>query len=217
MSGAETLLVVGIVANIVQLVDFTNKAVDRVKDSAQDVHSIPKTFRDIQLTLSLLANTLSKIEDQANFDMINEQTCKALQSILEACEAKMTKLKVIFIQALLAKDASRWTRGWQAVKTLKKDKKVDDIVRSLSTLKSTLIHYQVTNLAIRDDQHAISANLNGHRTANSTCFEQDDARQRELKGRCLHSLAFPYMNSRRLDIDELVEEICKWLFDHLIY
>jgi len=218
MSGAEALLVIGIIANVVQLVDFTSKIVGRVKDSAQDGHSIPKAFRNIQVTLPLLASTLSKTEDQIKAGKVDERTCKALRPVLEVCEAQMNELKAIFVQALPAEGASRWTRGWKAISSVGKDKKVDDIARSLSELRSTLIHYHVTNLATRDDQHDICAGLDGSITAGTTIAEQQkDACQRELEERCLHSLAFPSMNSRRLGIEEPAEYTCSWLFEHPLY
>ncbi len=218
MSGAEALLVIGIIANVVQLVDFTSKIVGRVKDSAQDGHSIPKAFRNIQVTLPLLASTLSKTEDQIKAGKVDERTCKALRPVLEVCEAQMNELKAIFVQALPAEGASRWTRGWKAISSVGKDKKVDDIARSLSELRSTLIHYHVTNLATRDGQHDICAGLDGSVTAGTTIAEQQkDACQRELEERCLHSLAFPSMNSRRLGIEEPAEDTCSWLFEHPLY
>lgn len=218
MSGAEALLVVGIIANIVQLVEFTSKVVGRVKDSAQDGHSIPKAFRNIQVTLPLLASTLRKTGDQVKSGRSDEQTCNALRPVVEACEAQMNELKAIFVQALPAEGASRWTRGWKAIASVGKDKKVDDIARSLSELRSTLIHYHVTNLATRDRQHDVPAGLDGSITASTTIAEQPkDARQRELEERCLHSLAFPSMNSRRLGIEEPAEDTCSWLFEHPLY
>lgn len=71
--------------------------------------------------------------------------------------------------------------------------------------------------AVRDGQHAISAHLDGRLTVSTISSEQDDARPRDLEERCLHSLAFPSMDSRRLGIDEPAEETCKWLFDHSLY
>ncbi len=218
MSGAEALLVVVIIANILQLVDFTSKVVGRVKDSAQDGHSIPKAFRNIQVTLPLLASTLRKTEDQVKSGKSDEQTCNALRPVVEACEAQMNELKAIFVQALPAEGASRWTRGWKAISSVGKDKKVDDIARSLSELRSTLIHYDVTNLATRDGQRDTLADLNGPVTASTDIAGQKkDTRQCELEERCLHSLAFPSMDSRRLGIEEPAGDTCSWLFEHPLY
>ena len=217
MTGAEALLVVGIVANIVQLVEFTSKAVGRVKDFAQDLHSIPKSFRDIQITLPLLASTLSKTEDQVNSGQVDEQTCKALRPVLEACETELNELKAIFIQALPPEGASRWTRGRKAVSTLGKDKKVEDIAHHISELRLNLIHYHVMSLEIRDGQRVITAGYHGPSTSSPVVQEQQSARQRELEERCLHSLAFPAMDSRRLGIDEPAEETCNWIFEHPLY
>lgn len=218
MSGAEALAVISIIANIVQLVDFTSKVVGRVKDSAQDGHSIPKVFRNIQVTLPLLASTLRNTEDQVKSGKIDEQTCNELRPVVEACKAQMHELKAIFDQALPAEGASGWRRGWKAISSLGKVKKVDAIARSLTDLKSSLIHHYVTKSTILDAQHDIPEGSGGPFTASiNIAGQQKDARQRELEERCLHSLAFPSMDSRRLGIEEPKGETCSWFFEHPLY
>lgn len=51
MSGSEALLVLGIIANIAGVVDFTGKVLGRIKDAGDNVHDIPIAFRDVQSTL----------------------------------------------------------------------------------------------------------------------------------------------------------------------
>jgi hypothetical protein len=60
MSGAEALAVIGIIANIVALVNFGIEVFDRANDFGGDVNEVPRAFRDVQSVLPLLANTLRK-------------------------------------------------------------------------------------------------------------------------------------------------------------
>lgn len=214
MSGAEALLAIGIIANIVQIVDFTSRAVERVKDSAQNVS---KAFQDVQNALPLLASTLGKTEDQIKAGSVDEGTCKALRPVLKACEAKIKELEAIFTQAVPAEGASTWKRGWKAFASLGKDKKVGELARQLSELRSSLIYYHVTTLATDDRQSSVIANTTGSNKISTVILDQKEAHQRESEERCLHSLAFPSMDNRRLTIEEPAEDTCDWIFEHPLY
>ena len=217
MTGAEAFVVVGIIANIVQIVEFTGKAVERVKDSAQDLHSLPKAFRDIQSTLPLLANTLSKTQSQVQSGSVDEGTCKTLRPVLEACEEKIKELESIFAKALPTNNTSGLKRGWKALLTIGQDKRVEELGRQLSQLRSNLVHYHVTNMAIRGSQRKTLADLTGPNTTSEKAMELEQARQNDREQRCLHSLAFPTMRSRRLGIEDPAKETCKWIFEDALY
>ena len=129
MAGAEALLVLGIIANIVQVVDFSNKAIERVRETRQNLHDLPKAFRDVQTTLPLLANTLGKTKEHIEAGGLDEGTCKALQPVLQDCQARIRDLNDIFDKLLPMEGSSRVMRGWKAISSLGQDKKVEDLVR----------------------------------------------------------------------------------------
>ena len=129
MAGAEAILVLGIIANIVQVVDFSNKAIERVRESRQNLHDIPKAFRDVQTTLPLLANTLGKTKEHIEAGGLDEETCKALQPVLQDCQSRIQDLNDIFNKLLPVEGSSKVMRGWKAISSLTQDKKVEEIVR----------------------------------------------------------------------------------------
>lgn len=129
MAGVEALFVLGIIANIIQVVDFSNKAIERVRESRHNLHNIPKAFRDVQTTLPLLANTLSKTKSQIEAGGIDEETCKALQPVLQDCQSRIQDLNDIFDKLLPIAGSSRVIRGWNAISSLGQDKKVEELVR----------------------------------------------------------------------------------------
>lgn len=51
---ADPLTVVGIIANIVQLVDFSTKVLARLDDFQSNLGEIPKAFRHIKAELPVL-------------------------------------------------------------------------------------------------------------------------------------------------------------------
>ena len=131
MAGAEALFVLGIIANIVQIVDFSNKAIERVRESRQNLHDIPKAFRDVQTTLPLLANTLGKTKERIEAGGLDEETCKALKPVLQGCQSRIHDLNDIFVKLLPTEGSSKVMRGWKAISSLGQDKKVEELVRLL--------------------------------------------------------------------------------------
>jgi hypothetical protein len=59
---AEALVVVGIVASIVQLVDFSTRVVSRLDEFYSVAKEVPKSFRHVKTELPLLATTLAQFQ-----------------------------------------------------------------------------------------------------------------------------------------------------------
>ena len=143
MSGAEALLVLGIIANIFQVVEFSNKAIGRVKESGQDLHDIPNAFREVQITLPLLANTLGKTKQQIAAGKLDEETCKALKPVLQDCQSRVQDLNDIFKKLLPEKGSSKFMRGWKAIASLGQDKKVEEKVQLIRRHVNLLTYHHV--------------------------------------------------------------------------
>ena len=129
MAGVEALFVLGVIANIIQVVDFSNKAIERVRESRHNLHAIPKAFRDVQTTLPLLANTLGKTRQHIEAGGLDETTCKALKPVLQDCQSKINDLNDIFDKLLPMEGSSKLMRGWKAISSLGQDKKVEELVQ----------------------------------------------------------------------------------------
>lgn len=74
MSGAEALALIGILANVLQLVDFSCQAFARIKECKEDSSHLPKVFWTLQnvgfsfvsppqLTLVAIATNISSTEN----------------------------------------------------------------------------------------------------------------------------------------------------------
>ena len=153
MSGAEALAVVGIIANILQLVDFSSKAISRVKEYGEDAQDIPKTFRDIQTGLPLIVHTLGEIQTRVSHGQVSEESCKALKGVLGDCKAKLAELKIIFEKVLPQDGASKGKRVWKGLVSLRQDKKVEEISQALwRSLQSLTLFHVVAAPTIREIQ-----------------------------------------------------------------
>lgn len=153
MSGAEALAVVAIVANILQLVDFSSKAISRVKEYGEDAQDIPKTFQDIQTGLPLIVHTLGEIQTRVADGRVPEESCKALKGVLGNCKVKLVELKIIFEKVLPQDNASKGKRLWKGLVSLRQDKKVEEISQALwRSLQSLTLFHVVAAPTIREIQ-----------------------------------------------------------------
>ena len=153
MSGAEGLAVIGIIANILQLVDFSSKAISRVKEYGEDAQDIPMTFRDIESGLPLIVHSLGEIQTRVSDGKVPEESCKALKGVLGNCTAKLAELKIIFDKVLPQDGASKGKRAWKGLVSLRQDKKVEEISQTLwRSLHSLTLFHVVAAPTIREIQ-----------------------------------------------------------------
>jgi N-terminal domain on NACHT_NTPase and P-loop NTPases len=144
MSGIEALAVIGIIANIIALVDFSVKVYDRAKGFGDEVKDVPEEFREVRRILPLVANTLEKTSSHAKSGQVDEETCKVLRPVLEGCQIKIEELSAIFNNVLPAEGASKWTRGWKAVSSMGQDKKVKALASKIWDDVQALTYYHVS-------------------------------------------------------------------------
>jgi hypothetical protein len=107
MSGAEALFVIGVISNIIALVEFSNKVIKRINGFSQDVKSVPEFFRGLQIELPLLSNTLKRTSKRIDSGEMDEDTCKAIKPIVVACEKRLEDLRDIFQNVIPKSGASR--------------------------------------------------------------------------------------------------------------
>ncbi|KAI4262142.1 MAG: hypothetical protein L6R42_002673 [Xanthoria sp. 1 TBL-2021] len=147
MSGAEALIVLGIIANTAGVIDFTGKILGRIKDAGENVHNIPKAFRDVQSTLPLLANALKQTQQRIESGTLGEEACAALKPVLQDCQSSISDLNDIFDKCLPRDGSSKIHRGWKAVISLRQDKKLEEISELLQKRVSFLTYHHVTTPA----------------------------------------------------------------------
>jgi len=136
------LAVLGVVANVMQLVDYSCKILDRIEGFNKGVKELPKSFRNLQVELPLLANILRRTNQKADSGQLDEETCKAIQPIIEACQTDLTALQEIFSKSVPKEGASKPEVVWKAITSLKLDKQVERAASSIASFVRTLtLHY----------------------------------------------------------------------------
>ncbi|KAL8654425.1 MAG: hypothetical protein Q9226_003438 [Calogaya cf. arnoldii] len=147
MSGAEALIVLGIIANTAGVIDFTGKILGRIKDASENYQNIPKAFRVVQTTLPLLSHALKQIQQRIDSGVSDEEACAALKPVLQDCQSDISDLNDIFDKCLPKEGSSKFRRGWKAVISLKQDKKVEEISELLRMRVPLLTFHHVTTPA----------------------------------------------------------------------
>jgi hypothetical protein len=127
MSGAEASLVLGIIAAVITIVDTTKQ----VYGAASNLHGLPAAFEEVAGRLPIVQNILRTAHQQIKAGEVDEETCKGMQPIVEACKEKAERLQQLFQKVLPAENARRMERYRKAVKTIGKGSRVESWMKGM--------------------------------------------------------------------------------------
>ena len=138
---AEALTVVGIIANIVQLVDFSTKVLARLNDFQSTLGEIPKAFRHIKAELPVLQETLRQTKDKIDNGAIEDSTKAALLPAVEGCKNQVEALDSLLAATLPAVGDSRFKKTTKSLWSITQDGRVESITKTLRGYIATLTFY----------------------------------------------------------------------------
>jgi N-terminal domain on NACHT_NTPase and P-loop NTPases len=144
---AEALVVVGVVASIVQLVDFGAKVLHRLNDFQSSRGEIPKVFQHVKAELPILLETLDQTKVAVEKGSIKEETKKAILLVIEGCQTQITVLDNLISTSLPQQDDSWRTKTGKAILSLRQDSKVNKVTATLRTHIQSLTNYRVAALS----------------------------------------------------------------------
>jgi N-terminal domain on NACHT_NTPase and P-loop NTPases len=127
MSGTEVIAVLGVISSIIAIVDGTKQ----VYDAATNVQGLPEAFREVAGRLPIVTNILGSAKQQFDKGHINEESCKGVKQVIEACEKKAKKLNDLFHKAIPADGASDLKRYYKAVKACGKGNEVENLMKGI--------------------------------------------------------------------------------------
>jgi hypothetical protein len=138
---AEALAVVGVVASIVQLIDFGSKVLLRLNEFQSNAREIPETFQHIKAELPVLLDTLEQTKTAIETGSIRDETKKALLPAIDGCRTQIESLDILIMKVLpLAGDSWR-ERSRKVISSLRQDAKVGKIRSNLQGYIQTLTYY----------------------------------------------------------------------------
>jgi hypothetical protein len=185
MSGAEALAVVGIIANVIALVDFSSEVLRRVEGFTGKTKDVPKAFQSLKTVLPLIGTTLNKTKTQIDAHSVDEKTCGALRNVVKGCEEQLVELKALFEKILPKNDAGWFENRWKAVASLRQDKKIAAISVAIERYVNVLTMYYAEAAALTPKEvSSITTSISGVRLLDAS--ETGDTTR--SKGLCLLSL-----------------------------
>jgi hypothetical protein len=138
---AETIAIVGIVASIVQLVDFSSKVLHRLNDFQSHLDDVPESFRHIKTELPLLLTTLQRTKEALDAGAVDDHTKRALLAVIAGCREQIKSLDDVLIKTLPVTGESWSKKSRKAVSSLYQDSKVEKIATTIRNYVQTLTYY----------------------------------------------------------------------------
>lgn len=133
---------VGAVASVIQLVDFTTRVFERVNLYIHRVDEAPETLRDIGIHLPLFIDALHRIQFHIDFGHFNPQTSAALKILIDECFSQMTVLDDLMTKLTPKPGDSKLTKTRKAILSLKDEKTLEKIFSKISGYIKMLLLYQ---------------------------------------------------------------------------
>ncbi|PVH92411.1 hypothetical protein DM02DRAFT_277099 [Periconia macrospinosa] len=138
---AEVLAAVGVVASIVQLVDFSTRVVSRLDEFYSVAKEVPKSFRHVKTELPLLRTTLEQLKAAIDTTPVADSSKKALLPVIAGCTEQVKQLDII-LEKTLPETNDSWTKkAKKAVVSLHNDAKVESITKALRNYIGILTFY----------------------------------------------------------------------------
>jgi hypothetical protein len=138
---AEALAVVGVVASIVQLIDFGSKVLLRLNEFQANAREIPQTFQHIKAELPVLLDTLEQTKTAIETGSIRDETKKALLPAIDGCRTQIESLDILIVKVLPLVGDSWRERSRKVISSLRQDAKVRKIRSDLQGYIQTLTYY----------------------------------------------------------------------------
>lgn len=127
MSGAEAILVLGVISSIISIVD----GIKQVYDAATDAQGLPKAFREVAARLPIVENILSAAKQHIEEGRVNEDSCKGVKPTIDACEKRARELDELFRKVIAVDGATDLKRYYKAVRAYGKGNEVEKLMKGI--------------------------------------------------------------------------------------
>lgn len=144
MSGLE---VISDIANIIALVDFSQKVLARAAELRANGKDVGEAFLCINDLLPPISHAVQRTKERIDSKEIDEDTCTALVPIHRGVERTLGELKTVLKKYTPEENASKVEVLWKAGKSVFQEKKVRGILQRLHEYVGvlTLSHAEAAN------------------------------------------------------------------------
>jgi len=148
---AEALAVVGIVANIIQVVDFGSRVLKCLEEYQSKLGEIPEAFRHIKAELPVLLDALQQTKAAIDTGSLRDEAKNALLPAVKGCGLQIKTLDNVIAEVLPASDDSWARRSKKAFQSLWHDAKVKKITGVVRGYIQTLTYHAATSSSLLKD------------------------------------------------------------------
>jgi hypothetical protein len=143
---AEGVAVVGLLASILQLVEFSSKFVDRLNDFVTSTREVPEAFRNISLQLPLTIATLQRLSSRIEGNELTDDEQKALQGLVDHSRELIQEIDGILSKTVPPKSSSSLEKRLLAIRSLRHDKRIQNASAQLLQNVSLVTFFQTTQM-----------------------------------------------------------------------
>lgn len=157
---AEAIAIVSFVSSVASLIEVGCKVVSRLQEFRSKTHDVPETFRHVESQLHVVIDGLRRIEERANFGLVESQTRKALIPTLEGCKERVARLLTILDEMLPKESDSSLKRAIKALRSLAKDKQVQLLLEGINGYLAILTFHNTSGLPTMPSSFIIAKHVN---------------------------------------------------------
>jgi len=151
MSGAEAIVVLGVISAIISIIERT----EQVYQTAKNAQGLPEAFREVAGRLPIVRNILASAKQHIDKGDADEDSCKGVKHVVGACEIKTKKLDDLFHKAIPADHTSDLKRYYTAVKTYGKGNGVEKLMKGMLEDVQLLACERGMNIATKAQEEQI--------------------------------------------------------------
>jgi hypothetical protein len=157
-SMAEVIALIGIIASTLQLVDFSCKALARVRECREDVNHLPKSFTSLQNVDLIPSHIVLHLANfvaatpcgfpalqitwrQIESEELDEAACRALLPLMNDYQSSICNLKEVLDRRAPLEHDKEWKRSLKAVASLFHDKEIAAISAALAQSLAVINQY----------------------------------------------------------------------------
>ncbi|KAH0551387.1 hypothetical protein GP486_007398 [Trichoglossum hirsutum] len=139
---AEAITAAGLAASIVTFADVSTKALARLREFHSITQEVPSVIQDITTQLPVIVDIMTRIEKRCGGSSLTADEQHRLSHVVDGCFRQVTLLNGLIEKMLPNLTDSKWQRTRKAIASIRKEKVIAVIQRTLETYKSTLtLHF----------------------------------------------------------------------------
>lgn len=155
---ADPITVIGAIASVVQLIDFSTRVLVRLNEYRSKGNELPSAYVHVASQLPLLREVLEKSKEGIQSQCIAANEAMAIEPCVRGCQQQMEKLKSILVEILPGAQestAKRMRKGFQSIWKESEVHKIDAQIESYVSRLTFYCAWSSSKLDPRNREHSL--------------------------------------------------------------